>query len=208
MRSKVPVACEASVGVLGLLGKAWKNTREVGDVFFNGKKYSKDAIKKVADEVNTPTLEEKQFVRKMVGEDVYTGYKDMVSQYNQLSPEFRAAHPDKIAKIEEHLAVVQNNILKAEKTVSGQLYEQKINALSPQKRELFTAYTHSLKPQYKTQWERADDPNIRIAGLQGLNTRYSGNPGQITEDLLSVSAITAGAVVGYSTLSHFVGGEE
>lgn len=213
MRSKVPVACEASVGVLGLLGKAWKNTREVGDVFFNGKKYSKDAIRKVVDEVQNPTEVETAIFNQMNSGEKnpltraeYDSMRNAVKTLGQMSKEdllgFKQQKPEIVQSIWEFSKMYGE----AEEKV----LTDRVNALSPQKRELSQAYNLKDVPgsDLKRQWEQTGNPNIRVSGFDALDLRHLGNPGQGTQDLLSISAITAGAVVGYSTLSHFAGGEE
>lgn len=199
--------------MLGLLGKAWKNTREVGDVFFNGKKYSKDAIRKVVDEVKNPTeVETAIFNQLNIGEEnpltraEYDSMSNALHTLRQMSKEdllgFRRQNPEMAKSI--------GNFGDMYYEAKDKIIADRVNALSPQKRELFQAY--KLKDvtgsNLKRQWEQTGNPNVRISGFDALSLRHLGNPGQGTQDLLSISAITAGAVVGYSALSHFTGGDE
>lgn len=208
MRSKVPVAYEVSVGVLGLLGKAWKNTREVGETFFTGKQYSKDTLKKVASEVDDNVAMQPDIYNKVAptygnefSREVYDEYLTQTRAFSKLSEQERVAigqnNPEAIQILQE-FSQRYNQAFK-------DTYIERVNALTPQKRELLEAYEVS---QTDPVWKQTGNPNIRISGFTGLRLRDIGKPGQGTEDLLSVSAITAGAVVGYSALSHFAGDEE
>lgn len=208
MRSKVLVAYEVSVGVLGLLGKAWKNTREIGETFFTGKQYSKDTLKKVVSEVDDNVAMQPDIYNKVAPtygngftREVYDKYVTQTKAFSKLSEQERINISKNSPEVFQAIQEFGQRYNQAFKDT----YVERVNALTPQKRELFEAYKVS---QTDPVWKQTGNPNVRINGFTGLRLRDVGKPGQGTEDLLSVSAITAGAVVGYSALSHFAGDKE